>query len=340
MSRIDAGGRWATPRGVAHCGSLCIFARSFQNRRYEPTDLRAGSRHATSRPSSTISGCRFSPIHRILSTMPTPKPTPNDQCVVVAKAVYDHVRRARDDVDRYYEVYLGKVHKLMTVQVALFASMAYAVGQLDWIYRASGCAIWLVGTLASLGALSLAVGFASGLRCLEVGKTSVVGVKLLKKTLVERTIQEFPADQLYYDLSRNLLDGVIAERERSNTRDRWNGWLNRSTFLGFLLVAAFVGSAIVGNLVASVDENQRSGETAMNDPSETGKSQQPAPGGTSRPAASEGAPSPDPTSESGQAEDSQLRVSSAPPSLVEGLQEICLTRDNSGTKSTHPKTEE
>lgn len=249
-------------------------------------------------------------------SMAKQEPTPEDRDAV-AKAVYDHVRRTFEDEGHFYEVYLGKVHKAVTVQVTLFAGMAYAVGELDWIHEASIITIWVVGALASLGALSLIAGFICGLQCLGICETSVVGIKLLNDLVKDGKIAELRPDQLYGDLSQNLANAVIDERDRKQNHKLWNKGLNRCTLAGFLFVAAFVGSVTIGKLVNPVNHEQQSGGTIMNDIGDPSNSPQPEASGSTQSTASDGGSTPDRVSVVEQGETSQRDVGSTRPSVVE-----------------------
>ena len=174
----------------------------------------------------------------------------------VASAAYDHLKWIREHEDSIYAVYVNKVQRIVTVHVLLFAVMGYGLSQLEWLYT-SATWVWLTTVALGVGAaVFLLMGFWSGMSCLAIGETSVVGVKKLKQTTEQRTLTtDFSLESFYLDQSTNLSTAIIAERERNNRRQQIHKRLNRSTGIALALVALFVGTPIIGNTIHALNGN-------------------------------------------------------------------------------------
>ena len=119
------------------------------------------------------------------------KPLPEEERQEVSRIVYEYVQRARDEENAYHGVYVEKVHKLVTIHIVLFASMSYALGQLDWVRSVQSSWTAIIWVLAAGGAAGLLVAFVSGLRILSIAKVSVVGLTNLQSLVKGGQITEY-----------------------------------------------------------------------------------------------------------------------------------------------------
>jgi len=170
---------------------------------------------------------------------------------IVLKGVYDHLRWVRDEAGTFYDTYLQKIHRLMTVQVLLFAGMSFALSKIGWTKDAAAYHVWILAISGGLAGLSLLVGFIGCIQCLGITDVSVAGIAKLKEIVeTERIKRMMPAD-LFGDLSQNIMQAVLEDRERGRKRKKWGPLINWATSIGAVLVAFFVSYAIIGSLAAN-----------------------------------------------------------------------------------------
>ncbi|UCE61145.1 MAG: hypothetical protein JSU63_05220 [Phycisphaerales bacterium] len=164
----------------------------------------------------------------------------------VMKDVYEYARSIREEQSAFYGVYLQKIHRLMTVQILLFAGMSYASSQAGW---AKGGHMWALGGIGILGALLLFVGFVCCIRCLGIEDVSVLGIKRLDSAIKERKTERIRPADVRGQLSQNILQVIREDRKREDNRKRCGKVVNCTTISGSFFVAAFVLYAIVGNAI-------------------------------------------------------------------------------------------
>lgn len=170
----------------------------------------------------------------------------------VTNGVYQHLRWVSEEEESIYRNYIDKVHKLVTVQLVLFAAISYGLSQVDWHVCRQSFFTSYVGGLGAVAAICLAVAFYCGIRCLEIREVSVIGVEKLHEVLKNKQIAMVTPDQLWGDLSQNVADGIIENRERAKKKAGFGVCLNIFTVIGFFLVAAFVVVASMGNIAMTV----------------------------------------------------------------------------------------
>lgn len=168
------------------------------------------------------------------------------------KGIYEHVTNIRNDELSFNSIYLQKIHKLMTVQVLLFASMSYASGQLEWIKENHIIHSWILAITAGLGGLCLIIGFYYCIKCLGIEKVSVIGVTKLEQFLSTGKIKEVPSTEVYLNLSENVAKSIKEQRERREKRSPWGPIVNKTTQIGFLFITVFVTYSVCGRVITSV----------------------------------------------------------------------------------------
>ena len=169
------------------------------------------------------------------------------------KAVYEHLSRLRDDDASFYSVYLQKIHRLMTVQVLLFASMSFALSQLEWTKGKTVLHVWILSFTAILGGFFLLYGFYYCIKCLGITDVQAVGVTTLNEALkAAGGVREIPPTVIYAELSRNLAGVIVHERQQVAKRRPWGPRVNYATQAAFVFVAIFVTYAIIGKVTTSV----------------------------------------------------------------------------------------
>lgn len=253
------------------------------------------------------------------------EPSTEDQLKVL-QAVYEHLRCTRQDEEAYYSIYLQKVHRLLMIHALLFASMSFALSQLEWVKGLGSIHLWILGTFAILGAASLGVAFFYGVKCLGIEEFSVLGVSHLHELVKNESIRKLRPDELFEDLSQNACTTVTENRARAESRKSWGRVLTKYTLAGFVFVAFFLAYAIIGKVSSSVVSNKtqenRMSDNPNNDaPTDGGQESvaqeaQSASDSADRPSAVE-------PSHTGQRSDVQVR-----PSAVESPVTIALSHDH------------
>lgn len=168
------------------------------------------------------------------------------------KGVYDHLCRIRDDESSYNSVFLQKAHRLMTVQVWLFASMSFALSQLNWVRGQSAIYFWVIIATAIIGCLCLLVGFYYCIKCLGFEEVSVVGVTKLEEFIKDGNIIRVQITTMYSNLCENIVNVILEHREKTSKRKDWSQRVNKATLIGFIFVAIFVFVSIYGKVITSV----------------------------------------------------------------------------------------
>ncbi|MEE9293397.1 MAG: hypothetical protein V3W34_00320 [Phycisphaerae bacterium] len=174
----------------------------------------------------------------------------DDDRMKVATTLYDYVRRAIDAESTFYRDYLTKVHKLMTIQIVLFAGISYGMSKVDWM----GGVVWWkcapVLIFLAVAAVSTALAFYWSLRCLAITDVSVVGVSELTKAFEDDDVfGKLKPDKVYRDLGANLATMLRDERNRGRAREPWNRRINSLTLIGFISVALFVVGGMFGSML-------------------------------------------------------------------------------------------
>ena len=93
---------------------------------------------------------------------------PEESKQEVVRLAHEHLLRLLE-IDRDNHVaFVGTVHRLMTIQGVLFATLAFCVVELDWRATNTRALTWLGLIIGALGAVSLAVGFFCSIQLLKV----------------------------------------------------------------------------------------------------------------------------------------------------------------------------
>lgn len=187
-----------------------------------------------------------------LGNSPESHPTEADR-EAVARALYDHLCTTREHDSATYPIYLEKTRHLMTVVVVVCGAMSYALTQAGWVFE-PGQAVhrWTLCVLGGLGALALFVAFTAGILCNVVHNSSVVGVARLHKQLTDDTaqpLQRIKPHELHRQLSINVCQAILENRQAEHKRTRRSVVLNWSTLIGVILGAIFIAYAIAGDVV-------------------------------------------------------------------------------------------
>lgn len=165
---------------------------------------------------------------------------------VVSEGVYAYVRWVREEQLTLYGVYLQKIHRLMTVQILLFAGMSYAISQAGW---AKGVNLFVLGGIGTIAALLLLRGFLLCIRGLGIGEVSVVGIAKLDEVVKKEETKNLRSADLHGDLSRNIMKTIAEDRTRADARKISGPVIADTTVKGAVLVAVFVVYAIVGGVI-------------------------------------------------------------------------------------------
>lgn len=167
----------------------------------------------------------------------------------VFKGVYDHLRMIREDESSSKSTLLQKIHWIMTAQVWLFASLSVASSQVEW---ASGTIhLRILVFFALVAGLSLAYGFYYCLSFLGIEEAPVLGVKELGKAVKSGDLEGLKPEELFGDLSQNVVDQINRDRANEAKRKTWGRRVNRSTRLGFIAAVLFLVYAIGGQELSS-----------------------------------------------------------------------------------------
>lgn len=163
-----------------------------------------------------------------------------------ARILYEH---ASNLVSQHYaseDRYVTKVDKLLIINTAMFAGIAYGVDKTDWIEALSPRWQALILGLAGVAAVIVLVAFCSGIRCLYLVNREVAGLKrLIERTASGEVDHDSPAEA-YAGLANNLASALDSDRALNRNRAANNSRLNRATFCGAIAVSLFLGISIAG----------------------------------------------------------------------------------------------
>ena len=175
----------------------------------------------------------------------------------VLHGVYEHLRWVRDEQTTLYGMYVEKLQKVITVQLVLFAALAYGWNELGSLPKHGALPVVAI-MLGVIAALALGYGFYIGVRLLGVTTGSVVGVKTLDSVVKSGNITRLSIDELWSDLSRNLATAIIEDRKRDHATRRKGPLLNCATIAGYIAVAVFVTVVSLGNYTGNLSSNGES----------------------------------------------------------------------------------
>lgn len=186
-----------------------------------------------------------------------------EQRATVAKATYEYLRAIRDHDAATYPIYLQKARYLMTIVMVIVASMSYALTKIEWALAIGSnghlAALFIIGISA---ALSLVAAFWCGIRCHHIRGSAVVGVSALKKTIDDNSFMQLEPEHFYRDVSLNLADTILKNRDADKKRAHWALVLNWTTLLGFIFGSVFVTYTIAGD-VLNTETDARAPETQI-----------------------------------------------------------------------------
>lgn len=175
-------------------------------------------------------------------------PTEDEQKVVY-RNVYDYLRWISEQDSSFREGYMLKIHRIMTIQILLFAGMSFALSQAGPMVRVANFYTWIFVTIGIISSFLLFRGFFLCIRCLRIKNLSVLGVENLDKLIKDEEIKKLGTTDLLSDLSQNIATAIQENRIREKIETEWNRRINYSTQVGAVLAACFVMYGIFGGIL-------------------------------------------------------------------------------------------
>lgn len=171
--------------------------------------------------------------------------------VGATRSLYEHARLAADRDTEAYGRYLTKVRYLMTVDVALAASLAYGVAHSSWIVRENSACYWIIFVVLGLvSGASIALSLLFALYSYKTRPISVVGLTAAHRLLKDERIGSISEFNVTRQLGAHLIECIDSNREIQRAESRWADRQFVATFAALLATGAFLLFTILGDLIA------------------------------------------------------------------------------------------
>lgn len=183
---------------------------------------------------------------------------PNDEeQKVVYEGVYDYLRWISEQEATFRDGYMLKIHRIMTIQILLFAGMSFALSQAGPMIKVANLYTWFFVAIGIISSIMLFRGFYYCIRCLRIKNLSVLGVKNLDALIKDDKVKKVRITDLFGDLSQNIANAILENRNRDEKGEEWGNRINNSTQVGAILAACFVMYGIAGGiLVKDINKEQ------------------------------------------------------------------------------------